>query len=116
MPSFVQSPWSISGEFERRLASWPFCHSMETAWEFNAHCSLDNTTRELLFVFAGDEVGMQRLAAQGSKRNALTGADFAAAPCPFPSCWRQPTRANRNTSMAGRTKEKCSYVVVLFMS
>ena len=94
---FFQSPWSISREFDRCLASWLFCHSMETAWEFNTYSSII-LVGKLLFAFASDEACVHAAArsTQGSKGNAFTGGDFAAAPCPFPSCWRQPTRANRN--------------------
>ena len=105
---FPQSPWSISREFDWCLASWLFCHSMETAWEFNTYSSII-LVGKLLFAFASDEACVHAAArsTQGSKGNAFTGGDFAAAPCPFPSCWRQPTRANRN-ELAGRTnKEKC---------
>ena len=85
-----------------------FCHSMETAWEFNTYSSII-LVGKLLFAFASDKACVHAAArsTQGSKGNAFTGGDFAAAPCPFPSCWRQPTRANRN-ELAGRTnKEKC---------
>lgn len=59
-----------------------------------------------------DEMCMPQLA-QGSKGNAFTGGDFAAAPCLLPSCWRRPTRADRYKWLAEQKKNKKNVVFIM---